>query len=378
MASARRAPSLWLDVAPTVAALVCVQIEVWGFWVVAEQGAKLPAAVFAAAMALPLLTIRRFPVLSFAAVVGTHTLWTLVSVPQGSLVPFLIELYAVYALALRVGTRPALVGLVAAVADEVLFVARTTGDFADYMFILAFVAFAWATGSAVQARQRRADALFAETVRLEVEKEEGAREAAEDERGRIARELHDIISHGVSVMVVQAAAAERVLEHDPDAARRALQSVQDAGREARLELRRMLGLMRGGPGADLAPQPGLQELDGLVDRMRGSGLEVDLEVSGRPDVVPAGVALTTYRIAQEALTNALKHGAGTARLRVCYDDDVTVEMENPAGARPDQGPPGHGLMGMKERVELYGGTVEYGRSPDGSFRLVARVPVAAT
>jgi signal transduction histidine kinase len=375
MASARRAPSLSLDIAPAVVALVCVQLEIWVWWDVDEQGAKLPAAAFAAAMALPLLTIRRLPVVSFAAVIGAHTLWTLVSVPQGSLVPFLIELYAVYTLALRVGIRPAVAGLLAAVAGEVLFVARTTGDFADYMFILAFVAGAWTTGRAVQVRQRRADALFAETVRLEVEKEERAREAVEEERGRIARELHDIVSHGVSVMVVQAAAAERVLEHDPDAARRALRSVQDAGREARLELRRMLGLMRGGPGVELAPQPGLQQLDGLVDQMRGSGLEVDLEVRGRPDEVPAGVALTAYRIAQEALTNALKHGAGTARLRVCYDEAVTVELENPAAATPQEGPPGHGLLGMKERVGLYGGTVEYG-SLDGSFHLIARIPVA--
>src|SRR3712207_4411842 len=131
MASGWKAGELSRDVVPMVVALVCVQLEVWVWWDVAEQGAKNVAAVFAAAMTLPLLGMRNFTIASFAAVIGTHALWTLVSVPQGSLVPFLVELYAVYVLALRVGPLTALACLVGAVAGEVLFVARTTGDFAD-------------------------------------------------------------------------------------------------------------------------------------------------------------------------------------------------------------------------------------------------------
>ena len=146
---------------------------------------------------------------------------------------------------------------------------------------------------------------------MEVEKEERARQAADEERARIARELHDVISHGVSVMVVQAAAAEQVLSSDPDAARTALLSVQQVGREARLELRRMLGLIRAGDaGGDLAPAPGLAQLPGLLEQFGQAGLDVDLRVSGDADDLPAGVGLTAYRVVQEALTNAVKHGTG--------------------------------------------------------------------
>ena len=232
------------DIAVAAAAAVAMQVEVWGFWVVSEQGPKALAASLGLVMAVALAWCRTRPVAALAVVLGTHVVWTLVAVPQGSLTPYLIELVAIFACALRTPIGPAVGGLVALVATEVLFVATTTNNFADYTFILAFIAGAWGSGRALRSRQERADELFARTVRLEVEKEEQARLARDEERARIAREMHDVISHSVSVMVVQAAAAERVLAQEPEAARAALRAVQDIGRDARLELRRMLGLMR--------------------------------------------------------------------------------------------------------------------------------------
>jgi signal transduction histidine kinase len=363
------------DVVLACIALACMQVEVWGFWVVAEQGSKQVAAVLGGVMSAALAWSRTRPAAALAVVVGTHVLWTLVSVPQGSLVPFLIELVALFACAFRAPANIAIVGLAATVASEVFFVVRTTNDFADYMFILAFLAGAWTSGRALRSRQQRADALFARTVRLEVEKEEQARRARDEERSRIAREIHDVISHGVSVMVVQAAAAERVLDDDPESARAALLAVQDVGRDARVELRRMLGLMRAPTDGDLAPQPDLTRLPALLEQVRRAGLEVDVEYAGQPTDVPAGVALTAYRVIQEALTNALTHGAGSrAQLRLARcESALEIEVVNPAGPGAPSG--GHGLVGMRERVLLYGGTLQHGREADGFFRLRVSLPV---
>jgi signal transduction histidine kinase len=297
-----------------------------------------------------------------------------VSPPEGSLFPFLIELVAVFACGLRSTIAPAAIGLGAAVATEILFVVRTTNDFADYLFILVFLVGAWTAGRSVRARQKRADALFAETVRLEVEKEEHARKATEEEKARIAREMHDIISHGVSVMVVQAAAAERVLDQDPDAAREALRAIQDLGRDARTELRRMLGLMRPGAG-DRTPQPGLDELPTLLEQVRRTGLDVAVRVSGVPVSLSPGVALTAYRVLQEGLTNAVAHGSGhRAEVDLAYTDDaVTIEMVNDSEIGNTRGG-GHGLVGMAERLQLYGGSLHHERDSCGQFRLRARLP----
>jgi signal transduction histidine kinase len=179
-------------------------------------------------------------------------------------------------------------------------------------------------------------------------------------------------------MVVQAAAAEQVLATDPAAARSSLAAIQHVGREARLELRRMLGLIRVGDGsAAHAPPPGLGELEAMVDQFAAAGLAVDVRVTGTTADLPAGVGLTAFRVAQEALTNAVKHGAGgRARLVVerC-DGAVTVEVVNPARAPRESVPDGYGLRGMRERVTLYGGDLQHGWGPDGDFRVWARIPI---
>jgi signal transduction histidine kinase len=218
------------------------------------------------------------------------------------------------------------------------------------------------------------------TVHLEVERDQKVREAAGQERMRIARELHDIISHSVSVMVVQAGAAEEVLEHDQAQVRASLRSIQETGRQARQELRQLLGLIRTDEETpELAPQPSLAQLATLADQLRQSGLEVELDVLPGADVLPAGLAVAVYRIVQEGLTNALKHG-GPGRSRVSvWRDGATLDVEvlNEGRGTSSADDAGFGLVGMSERVAVYGGELTYGRRDDGWYELRARLPVEA-
>jgi signal transduction histidine kinase len=306
--------------------------------------------------------------------------WTLIAAPQGSLVPLLTTLALVLSLAVHASSRQAAAGLAVSAAVLMVEVASTTNSFGDYLFVGAFLVGSWLAGRAVQARQQRADELFDRTVRLEVEREDKAREAAANERARIARELHDVISHSVSVMVVQAGAAEQVFDSDPDQARSSLRSIQETGRQARLELRRLLGLIRADrEGTDLAPQPGLAQLQTLVEQLRRSGLEVELDVRVERTLSP-GLELAAYRIIQEVLTNALTHGGpGSARVFVGHGRDaleLEVVDEGHALVPSDSG--GFGLIGMRERIALYGGELEHGRrNGGGGYRLRARLPLSA-
>jgi signal transduction histidine kinase len=216
-------------------------------------------------------------------------------------------------------------------------------------------------------------------LRIERDRELAARDAVTAERARIARELHDVVAHAVSVMVVQAGAARTVVERDPDAARTALQRIEETGRSTLTELRRLLGLLKDGSEAnERAPQPGLERLEDLLSTMRATGLPVEATVEGTPRPLAPGVDLTAYRVVQEALTNALKHAGGAhAHVRVRYDDaalDVEVADDGvgpaPAGARLE----GHGLIGMRERVSLFGGSLDAGARPGGGFVVRARIP----
>ena len=227
----------------------------------------------------------------------------------------------------------------------------------------AFFAAAWLWGDA-----RRTS---------ELERELGAVQAAADERIRIARELHDVITHNVSVMVVQAAAANDVFEARPERAREALRAIEDTGRRALGELRRLLDVEGGGDGT--LPQPGLARVDELVANVRAAGLPVALEIEGRRPQLPEGVDLSAYRILQEALTNTLKHARAThARVRVRYGADA-VELEvtdDGVGGSVDDG--GRGIVGMRERVALFGGRLDAGSRPEGGFAVRARMPLGAS
>ena len=221
-------------------------------------------------------------------------------------------------------------------------------------------------------RERRAEL-------AERERDLAAREAVVEERARIARELHDAIAHDVSMMVIQAGAERRVLDGERGSTREVLETVERIGRGALTEMRRLVGMLRSDAGDPLAPQPGLNDLPMLVTRVREAGLSVELRVEGERRELPVGIELSAYRIVQEALTNALKHaGEAHAAVRIRYGDD-SLELEiidDGAGDGSRAVGGGHGLVGMRERVALYGGRFDASRNPAGGFVVRVKLPIA--
>ena len=286
--------------------------------------------------------------------------------------------------------------------------ARYPSPFQDSLqaWVLTFiqVAAAFFLGDAQKRRLGYMAKLEALNLQLAEEQELRSRWAVAAERSRIARELHDVVAHSVSVMVVQAGAARRTVAASPGQAATALGQIESTGRQALVELRRLLGLLRDDDGqatdAALAPQPSLANLESLAAAAREAGLPVEVTVEGEPRPLPAGVDLSAYRIVQEALTNSLKHaGPARARVRVCYGREaVEVQVTDDGRGEPpvagesglvvvtlDRGGvlevpdrssgDGHGLIGMRERVALFGGTMEAGADPGGGYRVAARLPL---
>jgi signal transduction histidine kinase len=255
----------------------------------------------------------------------------------------------------------------------------TLGPGATRASIPLVVAGAWFLGRSVRDRRLYTEAL-AKNRELEAAQHELARQAVTEERLRIARELHDVVAHSMSVVAVHAGSGRMVAADDPPAAERALATIEDTTRSALHEMRRLLGVLRAG-GSDepaaLAPAPGLDDVDALVADVVRSGVEVDLRVHGHPAGVPAGVDLSAYRVVQEALTNVLKHaGPARATVDVRYSEGaVTVEVaDDGLGAAAPTVAGGHGLVGMRERVTMHGGTLDAGPAPDKGFRVSARFP----
>jgi signal transduction histidine kinase len=243
---------------------------------------------------------------------------------------------------------------------------------------------AWILGDNIRVRHAYTASLEARAAMLERERGEHARLAVAEERARIARELHDVVAHHVSVMVVQSAAARRILARDPGLATVALDVVETTGRQALVEMRRMLGLLRSDePSDDLAPQPTLERLEGLIDQVRDAGLEVELIVEGERRPLPAGIDVNAYRIVQEALTNVLKHaGKARATVRVRFDArhlalEITDDGRGAAAAILDAPGDGQGLVGMRERVQLHGGELLAGPRIQGGYRVAASLPIDA-
>jgi signal transduction histidine kinase len=237
---------------------------------------------------------------------------------------------------------------------------------------------AWVLGDSMRYRRGYYAALEDRAARLEAERDAQAKVAAAAERARIARELHDVIAHHVSVMVVQADGARYALRTDPKTTENALAAISGTGRQALTEMRRLLGVLRtAGDQAALAPVPGLGELRELLDQARAAGLAVTYTLSGTPRELPEGAELAAYRVVQESLTNTRKHAglAASAAVTLRYEPDglvLEVTDDGIATATGDSG--GHGLAGMRERIAMYGGTVEAGPQPDGGFRVLARLP----
>jgi signal transduction histidine kinase len=248
----------------------------------------------------------------------------------------------------------------------------------DYIWSAIIFAVAWLVGFALGGRLRETDETRRLADQAEAEREEQARLAVAEERARIARELHDVVGHSVSVMTVQASAVRRLLEPDQDKEREALLVVEQTGREALAEMRRMVGVLRRPDEAPaLAPQPSLEHIEKLVAHTRETGLPVELRIEGTPAELPAGIDTTAYRIVQEALTNAVKHArASKAEVVVRYENgrvELTVSDDGRGGG--DGGGSGHGLVGMRERVSVYGGELDAGPQAGGGFRLRATLPV---
>jgi signal transduction histidine kinase len=256
-----------------------------------------------------------------------------------------------------------------------------TGAEGDIVAVALFSVAPVVVGRLVNRSRAQADHLRRVTARLARERDACARLAAFDERARIARDLHDSVAHAVSVMVLQAGAAEQVLASAPDRAADAISAIQDQGRTALSELHQLLGMLDDDEQpSPRSPQPGLGQLETLLAHAAGTGLPVRLDVHGEPTPLPAGLDLSAYRIIQEALTNALKH-AGPVPTTVTLDytpDALTIEIHdhgNGAPARAADGA-GHGLIGMRERVSLYHGDLEAGRSPHAGYCVRARIPIA--
>ncbi|HSA49374.1 MAG TPA: histidine kinase [Yinghuangia sp.] len=282
------------------------------------------------------------------------------------------------------------IGLVLAFVAPVLLVLRFPPDkpagIKETLFGCAFVIFmlliAWVLGDSMRTRRAYYAELEDRAARLERERDAHAEVAAAAERARIARELHDVVAHNVSVMVVQADGAAYAIGTSPDRAREALTTISTTGREALAEMRRLLGVLRSdadrGP---YAPQPGVDQLGDLVDRVRDAGLSVDLRVTGVPVELPKGVALASYRIVQEALTNTRKHAGPTATASVVigYGEDALdmVVTDDGRGADAPGDGMGHGLVGMRERVAMLGGRLETGPADEGGWRVHAVLPYVA-
>jgi signal transduction histidine kinase len=240
-------------------------------------------------------------------------------------------------------------------------------------------------GEAMRARRAYLVELEERAARLERERDQRAEIAVAAERARIARELHDIVAHNVSVMVAQADGAQYAITTNPDRACQAMEVISRTGREALTEMRLLLDVLRPRETTgDTEPQPGIGDVGALIDRLRGAGLDVRLVVAGAGDALPAGVALAAYRVVQEALTNTMKHAGSDTRAWVWIDysdDAIEIQVDddgeapiaaNGAGHQPT---PGHGLVGMRERAEMYGGFVKTGQRPEGGYRVHAKLPI---
>jgi signal transduction histidine kinase len=339
-------------------------------------------ALLSLGWSLPWLVRRRWPLSAPFVVCAALALLALVAGNNADALA--MPFFAALATAVAFGTlrdrRHAVAGWSAIVAAGAVF-AHQTGGLADFFWTTLIFSLAWVFGLALGSRTEQARELRARIAAAEGERAEAAAQAAAEERARIARELHDVVAHSVSVMVVQTSGVRRLLKDEQHRERDALLSVEQIGRQALTEMRRMLGVMRASgdqPAPALAPQPGLQHLDRLIAQVEEACLPVTLRVEGERRGLSPGVDLSAYRIVQEGLTNVLKHSKGAhAEVLVRFDDSaVRLQISDDGVATTGDGD-GHGLVGMRERVALYGGTLEAGPREGGGFVLRAELPVEA-
>jgi signal transduction histidine kinase len=338
----------------------------------------LPAV---AIMVSPLLARRRFP---FAALVGFWLLAAGVTFVDGRLIPFMSSVFVLgmvvsFLLGYLHDAVQATIGLAVVVIGAAIVVYNVPGHPASQLvFIPILFGICWLAGFVARERAQQAHAAEERASHAEQERDTVARVAVAEERARIARELHDIVAHAVSVMVLQVGAVRHKLPGPQTEAREALRGVEQAGRGALAEMPHLLDAMReDGDAVELGPQPGLDRLDALLQDVGRAGLPVWLHVDGDRLELPPGINISAYRIVQEGLTNVLKHAhASQAEVTLHYAADaLQIEVsDNGHGAMPSDGR-GHGLIGIRERVKLYGGDVSTRSGNGGGFTLSARLPL---
>jgi signal transduction histidine kinase len=369
--------------------LGAVAVIVRGRWIettsdgLPQQTPYLLNLALAVAMCLPLVWRRRWPRAVFAVIAGAAFVQWLVGANVA--VFDLALLVAMYTVAAECAFRWALAALLINELGLVLLVWKlmsqpepqgTWRELSPDSIALGAI---WLCGLYISTRRKYTLSLEERARRLERERDAQAEVAAAAERARIAREMHDVIAHSISVMVIQADGASYAIDTDAARAKRAMRAIGDTGRSALTEMRRMLGVLREGDGkAALAPQPGVDELPHLVEQIRSTGLPVELTIDGAQVPLPGGMELALYRIAQEALTNVMKHAgpSATAWVELHYGDGA-VELrirDDGRGATFSDGR-GHGLVSMRERVAVYGGEVTAAPARGGGFEVVARMPV---
>jgi signal transduction histidine kinase len=357
--------------AVALAALVLSEIATSRAYLTGSNWVYVPVALV---MTIPLAWRRRSPLVVVVLVMGAFAVQSLIldptPTPDVELIPALIAVYSVAAHGER--WVPWVGGGIGIVAGLIWL------GVDDFLLPIVMFGGAWFAGRLVQKRQLYAQA-FAERARvLERERDANARVAAAEERVRIAREMHDVVGHSVSVMVVQAGAERLALGEERPATREALLAIERTGREALAEMSRLLGVLRkDGEGLALAPRPSLAQVDALVQTVRAAGVPVELRVEGdRPDLPPS-VDVSAYRIVQEALTNVVKH-AGPARATVVVrysGKAVELEVTDDGEGSVNGSAAGYGLAGMRERVALHGGTLDANGRSDGGFTVKARLPL---
>jgi len=375
---------LLLDVVVVAALAVTALAQVWqapeGEW----EGGRAVHSVLVAGFTLPLLVRRRFATTVFVTVVAAA--WIQLELGGDLGQPFFAVVIGLYSAGAHAPAPQTFAGP-AVIALQVVFVdvpRLRDGDPVDEVapawFILAGI---WAFGRWMRHRARESLDLTERAEAAERDLQEQAAQAVAEERARIAGELHDLVAHSMGVIVIQAQGAQRAIDTSPEQARAALTSIEAAGRTGMAEMRRLLGLLTTTEDdAGTTPQPTLKQIPDLVARVQETGLHVDLTFEGTIRDLQPGVELTGYRVVQEAMTNVLKH-AGTSRVEVRINylaDSLDIEVRDCGSERNDVGVPadrgGHGLVGMRERVRLFGGSLQTGLRPDGQgFAVHARLPV---
>ncbi|MGI5272041.1 sensor histidine kinase [Nonomuraea sp. CA-218870] len=356
------------------------RLEAQGLVVEGLRGPDALGASLVLVACVPVAGRRRWPLAGLCASLAPETL--LASLGYGYGLGGAAVLVMLYSVASNRGLAAALCGLLVSLAVYAVGSAagpvRTT-HWSDQLMTAAVLVAVWGTGRSLRLRRAYLEELKDRAARLERAHAADTRAARAEERSRIARELHDVVAHHVSVMTVQAAAARKVLEKDPDSAREALTAIEHTGRLAMSEMRDIVGVLRTDAGVELGPQPGVRDLPALVEQMTEAGLPTRLAVRGEAVGLPAGVELAAYRTVQEALTNSLRHAGPGARAVVTvrhrrWELDVRVLDDGRAGAAQAE-EPGHGLVGIRERVALCGGILNIGPRPEGGFEVRAKFPL---